>query len=270
MADVQTAPVSFTTISYVTKDGEKCTATKKDGIVTVQGDKNGVREIPVNDFMKELVETLPKVDLEKNPKKDTVNFSGRENNDDKKLRNKYLAIATGTLAVLGTALFFIGKGRWWMKGTKQLETKGEEIIDNVAENMKENINIQPSLIISAGKKDTVGQVIDDLVVKGHQKAAETAHQTQYTEGIIPKYDNKPALPAPKKTEQHPTIDSLYEEKPRAYNELEDIIGLEDDTTSYVTHSTKEHPFEDSLSSIEGYSHADMEERVNHFVDRMTM
>ncbi len=81
MAEVQTIQQkpTFTTIQFVTKDGEKCTATKNNGIVTVRGDKNGVRQLPVEQFMKELVETLPKnVDLAKTPAKDTVQFSGNE------------------------------------------------------------------------------------------------------------------------------------------------------------------------------------------------
>lgn len=67
----------FTTIAYVTKDGEKCTATKNNGIVTVQGDKNGVRQVPEEEFMKDLAENLPKVDLAGSPNKDTVNFKGK-------------------------------------------------------------------------------------------------------------------------------------------------------------------------------------------------
>ena len=67
----------FTTIKYVTKDGENCQATKNNGVVTVVGDKNGVRQLPQDEFMKEFIQTLPKVNLEKTPKADTVAFSGQ-------------------------------------------------------------------------------------------------------------------------------------------------------------------------------------------------
>lgn len=63
----------FTTIKYTTKDGEHITATKKDGIVTLNGDKNGIRQMPLEDFKKELLTNLPQ--LEKTPTKDTVELS---------------------------------------------------------------------------------------------------------------------------------------------------------------------------------------------------
>ena len=44
---VQQAPIKpFTTIKYKTQDGENVTATKNNGIVTLSGDKKGVRQRP--------------------------------------------------------------------------------------------------------------------------------------------------------------------------------------------------------------------------------
>lgn len=68
-----TAPKQFTTVQYNTKDGETITATKKDGVVTLVGDKSGVRKMPIEDFKKELVANVPH--LEKTPAKDTVEIS---------------------------------------------------------------------------------------------------------------------------------------------------------------------------------------------------
>jgi hypothetical protein len=66
----------FTTIKYTTKDGENVTATKKDGVVTLSGDKKGVRQMPLDDFVKkELVENLANVKLENSPEKDTVELA---------------------------------------------------------------------------------------------------------------------------------------------------------------------------------------------------
>ena len=67
------APEQFTTVQYNTKDGETITATKKDGVVTLVGDKSGVRKMPIEDFKKELVANVPH--LEKTPAKDTVEIS---------------------------------------------------------------------------------------------------------------------------------------------------------------------------------------------------
>ena len=67
------APKQFTTVQYNTKDGETITATKKDGVVTLVGDKSGVRKMPIEDFKKELFANVPH--LEKTPAKDTVEIS---------------------------------------------------------------------------------------------------------------------------------------------------------------------------------------------------
>ena len=67
------APKQFTTVQYNTKDGETITATKKDGVVTLVGDKSGVHKMPIEDFKKELVANVPH--LEKTPAKDTVEIS---------------------------------------------------------------------------------------------------------------------------------------------------------------------------------------------------
>lgn len=66
-------PKQFTAVQYNTKDGETITATKKDGVVTLVGDKSGVRQMPIDDFKKELIANVPH--LEKTPTKDTVEIS---------------------------------------------------------------------------------------------------------------------------------------------------------------------------------------------------
>lgn len=63
----------FTTVNYTTKDGEHISATKNNGIVTLVGDKNGTRQMPLEDFMKEFAENIPT--LERTPEKDTVELS---------------------------------------------------------------------------------------------------------------------------------------------------------------------------------------------------
>ena len=70
------APKQFTTVQYNTKDGETITATKKDGVVTLVGDKSGIRKMPIEDFKKELVANVPH--LEKTPAKDTVEISTQQ------------------------------------------------------------------------------------------------------------------------------------------------------------------------------------------------
>lgn len=74
----------FTTVKYTTKDGENITATKKDGIVTLVGDKNGTRELPLDDFIKkELPENLENVKLENSPNSDSVEISKPNTTENK-------------------------------------------------------------------------------------------------------------------------------------------------------------------------------------------
>lgn len=76
MAEVAAIQPKFTTIAYQTKDGENVTATKKDGVVTLVGDKNGTRQMELDKFIKEeLVNNVKNIKLENAPEKDTVEIS---------------------------------------------------------------------------------------------------------------------------------------------------------------------------------------------------
>lgn len=106
---------NFNAFTYKTADDETITATKKDGVVTLVGDKNGVRQMPLEDFKKELLATAPK--LERTPNEDTVNFSG---NNKKFPKNQNppkeastgkkwgVGIASGLIPGLGQAI----NGEW--------------------------------------------------------------------------------------------------------------------------------------------------------------
>lgn len=65
----------FTTLNYTTKDGEHISATKNNGIVTLVGDKNGTRQMPVDEFMKDFANNLPVINNA--PEKDTVEISSK-------------------------------------------------------------------------------------------------------------------------------------------------------------------------------------------------
>lgn len=65
------APVQFSTINYV-KDGEKISATKQGTTVTLVGDKNGTRQMPIQDFMQKELANAKDIKLENSPEQDTV------------------------------------------------------------------------------------------------------------------------------------------------------------------------------------------------------
>ena len=130
----------FTTINYVTKDGEHCIAAKNNGVVTVVSDKNGIRQLPLDKFMKEFIENLPKKRLENTPSRDTVTFSGneettaqkttteqpqaKENNRPSKTLKTWLAIAGAVLIAAGIYFLTRGKGKSAAQKTAQ-ELSGE-------------------------------------------------------------------------------------------------------------------------------------------------
>lgn len=69
----------FTTIKYTTSSSENCVATKNNGVVTIKGDKNGVRQMKFDEFMPNFIKDQQKVALERTPDRDTVAFKGLNN-----------------------------------------------------------------------------------------------------------------------------------------------------------------------------------------------
>ena len=186
----------FTTISYVTKDGERCTATKNNGIVTVQGDKNGIRQVPVEQFMKELVATLPKVDLVRTPGQDTVQFKGGEEKagvnatenttaDEKpnhKVRNWAIGIGSTVAAVVGLGL--LGRGGHLGKGIQKFlggaEKDAGKIVDDVAGaagHTNPHVATETSEI-SAQEFEQIVNREADFVYGGRKAAEEAANSAQ--------------------------------------------------------------------------------------------
>ncbi len=64
----------FNPIKFQTSSGETCVATSDGGVVTIKGDKNGVRQVPIDKFMPEFIQDQRKVQLERTPKNDIVSL----------------------------------------------------------------------------------------------------------------------------------------------------------------------------------------------------
>ena len=71
----------FKAVTFTAPNGEKITATKNNGVVTLVSDKGSIRQIPLEDFMKEL--PTMNLKLERTPASDTVTFKGNEKNIEK-------------------------------------------------------------------------------------------------------------------------------------------------------------------------------------------
>lgn len=219
----------FTTIKYVTKDGENCQATKNNGVVTVVGDKNGVRQLPQDEFMKEFIQTLPKVNLEKTPKADTVAFSGQgeeiAEEDNKKGTSKGML---ATVAVLGTAL--IGAGIWLLSKGKtgakigeavgqaadaikpaaeKAETVARETAEAVGNSVKEvTTKAQETIKPVVEKAEAVVKETAEKVTEKAKPVVETAEEKVGKKTSAPKSEAKPKgdkKPSTPKTEVKPEV-----------------------------------------------------------------
>lgn len=160
----------FTTVKYVTKDGENCTATKQNGVVTVVGDKNGVRQMPLDDFMADLVQNLPKVNLENSPKQDTVSFSGNEHTEQEDGKSSKAAL--GVLAALGTAV--IGAGVYLL--TKGKAKKISPVVDDLTKKADDVLNTAKKT--AQETVDKAKETIKPAVENVETKVTETAAQVQ--------------------------------------------------------------------------------------------
>lgn len=76
MVEAVNGLAQFSTINYV-KDGEKLSATKKDGIVTIVNEKKETRQMPVDDFLKLELPNAKDIKLEKSPEKDVVEIGAK-------------------------------------------------------------------------------------------------------------------------------------------------------------------------------------------------
>ena len=148
---------SFTQVKFVTSDGEKCVATKNNGMVTIHGDKKGVRQLPINVFMQELIADQQKISLEKSPKQDTVSFSG--GNKDVKYgpagfgpghpnyvekKNKGLILGLGAL-VVGGLIYALTKGKVKSNAIANMSDDATKLVrpvaDDVASASKNSIQV---------------------------------------------------------------------------------------------------------------------------------
>lgn len=240
----------FTTIKYVTKDGENCQATKNNGVVTVVGDKNGVRQLPQDEFMKEFVQTLPKVNLEKTPKADTVAFSGQgeeiAEEDNKKGTSKGML---ATVAVLGTAL--IGAGIWLLSkgknGAKIGEAVGQaadaikpavEKAEAIVKETAEKVTEKAKPVVETAEEKAKGSMekVRDAARKMHEKAGKkpSTPKTEVKPEIkveMPKADKKPYQKPEIKVETKPTEVKPAEIEPAQTNVADDIAKTLDDATT---------------------------------------
>lgn len=191
---IQVKPLApFTTINYVTKDGEHCTATKNNGVVTVVSDKNGVKQLPLDKFMKEFIEVLPKKGLENSPSMDTVSFSGNEQaaetktveskpesepiqSDNGKVSKGVIAtIATAGTALIGAGIYLLTKG----KNKKAIQEVTQNVTDKVSSLTDDIAEKTKAAVTAAAEKAKEGTVkVQETVTEVKEKAAPKAAEVK--------------------------------------------------------------------------------------------
>ena len=176
--------MSFQRIQFKTSSGEVCTATRNGNIVTIQGNKNGVRQMEMGEFMQEFIKDQQKVNLERSPQADTVSFSGNKDLADQKLgpagfgpghpqyEKKTKKGLWAALAIIGgVGLYILTKGKSGGKAiaglTDDAVRTGRRVVTNVADDAGK-----------AGRK-TVTSTVDDL-----EKAASNKSLTGLEDDAI--------------------------------------------------------------------------------------
>ncbi len=164
----------FNAIKYTTKDGENITATKQDGIVTLVGDKNGVRQMPLNQFMQEFVQNVPQINNGQ-PKNDTVSFSGQPDKtlDGAKNSKKGLLATLGLLLLAGGA-YVLTRGRN-SKAAKVAQEAGQEIIEQGAKKGSKAVQEVAEEVVPKGKK-VATEVAEEVTTKGKKVATEVVEE----------------------------------------------------------------------------------------------
>ncbi len=185
----------FTTIRYVTKDGENCIATKNNGVVTIQGDKNGIRQMPLDDFMqKELLQNVKPLGaqtLERTPQEDTVSFSGKEEETKKNSNTKKGLLAALGVAALAATAFVLTRGKTKIKPsvvndarqsvqelaseTSRLGEKLEQPVSETVENIGQHMHMTEAEL-EAKINAEVDAFVDSIFneVESAEAAASTA------------------------------------------------------------------------------------------------
>lgn len=177
MAEAVNGVPPFTTLKYVTKDGEHCTATKQNGIVRVQSDKNGVKYQPYDEFMKDFLNNLPQINLERKPNADTVSFSGGSEAKASKSGKGWL-LAAGIFAT-GLAAYIFTKG------------KTKNIVKNTAKIQKHIVGPEASHISASEIVEEANKMVKNDITKIKSEVVqitqpETKVPVAKTENITPK------------------------------------------------------------------------------------
>lgn len=101
MAEAINALPAFSEVRFITKDGENIRATKQNGVVTMVGDKNGVRQVQLNDFMQYMVENAQNINLENQPQYDELSFKSKTQSSREKIKAYQKAQPKKGTAVFG-------------------------------------------------------------------------------------------------------------------------------------------------------------------------
>ena len=181
----------FTTLKYTTKDGENCVATKNNGVVTIQGDKNGVRQMPLNEFLqKELMQNVKPLGaqtLERSPSADTVAFSGNPESTQlqpAKKNKKGWLIGIG-LTLLAAGVYYLTRGRVKPKATQVNEAAetaiktAEKQTDNVVKNSKKVETVTTKMGDAAENFEAAEQAVKSVVVPSVKKGEGANLFTEY-------------------------------------------------------------------------------------------
>lgn len=178
----------FNAIKYTTKDGENITATKQGNTVTLVGDKNGVRQMPLNKFMQEFVQNVPQINNGQ-PVQDTVSFSGQPDKTIEGAKNSKKGLLAGLgLLLLAGGAYVLSGGRS-SKAAKAAQEAGQEIIEQGSKKGQKVVQEVAEEVAPKGQK-VVQEVAEEAAPKGKQVAKETVEKVAEKTGEKAKKTSK--------------------------------------------------------------------------------
>ena len=164
----------FNVIKYTTKDGENITATKQGNTVTLVGDKNGVRQMPLNKFMQEFVQNVPQINNGQ-PVQDTVSFSGQPDKTIEGAKNSKKGLLAGLgLLLLAGGAYVLSGGRS-SKAAKAAQEAGQEIIEQGSKKGQKVVQEVVEEVLPKGQK-VVQEVAEEVTPKGQKVVQEVVEE----------------------------------------------------------------------------------------------
>ena len=210
--------VQFTTLRYTTKTGENVVATRRGNVVTLVGDKSGVQQLPMDQFMRKMVTDLPQSNI-------------NQNSQPKNKSSKKGFWATVGILLLGAAAWALTKGK-----VKKLPAGFPSVTQDIAEAGSKAV--KPDIVETVigvtqpkGVADEVAEIVAEVFPEKSVSKATKTKKPYVAPTTTSKAKTKPSVATEttkKPKESKPVVEEILD------NPLESIAKQNEDLANVVT------------------------------------